>query len=287
MSDVSELDHGTGLRPTSVFEPYRMGLPTLRPYLRSLWDRRRFALELALASRRARHVDTFFGQIWSLFNPILLALVYWFLITIIRGSSGGFDQLVALIIGLFAFYYSREAIASGASSVVGGGGLLLNSAFPRMLLPLSALLSAMINHRAQLIVLTSLILVAGFPLGAQLLWLPLILILQTSISAGLMLTMSVLTVYFRDTSNLLTYILRIWLYLSPVLYMASEVPESMVRWTHLNPLFDVLAAWQTVLVLGEAPTTTQLVVASSWAVGVLVVGVLLFLSKEREFAVRI
>lgn len=275
------------LRPTSVFTPYRVGLPPLRQYASSLWDRRRFAYELARAGRRARHVDTLFGQIWSLLNPLLLALVYWVLIGIIRGSSGGFDAIVALISGLFAFYYSREAMAAGASSVVGGGGLLLNSAFPRLLLPLSALFSAMLNHRSQLVVLFGFLLVGGFPFGTHLLWVVPILILQTCISAGLMLLLAVLTVYFRDTSSLLTYVLRIWLYLSPVLYHPSEIPGGATQWLHFNPLFDVLAAWQRVMVDGVAPTASELLFSVGWAVVVIVAGVLLFLTKEREFAVRI
>jgi teichoic acid transport system permease protein len=274
-------------QPTSVFLPYQMGLPPIGPYFRALWTRRRFAFELAQSGQRARHVDSLFGQIWGLLNPILLAFVYWLLITIIRGSSGGFDQLVTLIIGLFAFFYSREAMAAGAGSVVGGGGLLLNSAFPRMLLPLSALVSSMLNHRAQLFVLAILVVTAGFPIGPQLFWLLPLLVIQTAITIGLMLLLAVLTVYFRDTSSLLTYILRIWLYLSPVLYTAADIPERLRPFTHLNPLFDVLAAWQGVLAFGEAPSGSQLAFAAGWGLVTMLLGVLLFLSKEREFAFRL
>ncbi|MDJ0768358.1 MAG: ABC transporter permease [Ilumatobacter sp.] len=274
-------------RPTSVFAPYRAGLPPIRPYASALWTRRRFAFEMARSGRRARHVDSLFGQVWNLLNPLLLALVYWFLITIIRGSSGGIDGIVALISGLFAFFYSREVMASGAGSVVGGGGLLLNSAFPRLLLPLSALFNAMMSHRAQLIVLAVLVVAVGFPIGPHLLWLVPILVIQTAISTGLMLLLAVLTVYFRDTSSLLSYVLRIWLYLSPVLYRPSEVPSGARPWTHLNPLFDIIGAWQRVVVDGLAPQATDLLVSVGWSVVVLTTGVVLFLSKEREFAVRI
>lgn len=274
--------------PTSVFTPYRAGLPQMRPYLSSLWDRRRFAYEMARSGRRARHVDTLFGQMWNLLNPILLAFVYWILIFILKGgSSGGFDRFVGLISGLFAFFYSREAMSAGAGSVVGGGGLLLNSAFPRLLLPLSALFNAMLSHRAQLFVLGTLLVVFGFPIGLHTLWLIPILVVQTAISAGLMLFLAVLTVYFRDTSSLLAYVLRIWLYLSPVLYHPSDVPGGASVWMHLNPLFDILAAWQRVVVDGVSPTSTELAISVAWAVIALVVGTLLFLTKEREFAVRL
>jgi teichoic acid transport system permease protein len=178
-------------------------------------------------------------------------------------------------------------MAAGAGSVVGGGGLLLNSAFPRMLLPLSALVSSMLNHRAQLFVLAVLVVAAGFPIGPELFWLLPLLVLQTAITIGLMLLLAVLTVYFRDTSSLLTYILRIWLYLSPVLYTASDIPDRLQPFTHLNPLFDVLAAWQGVLAFGVGPTASQLAFAAGWGIVTLFLGVLLFLSKEREFAVRL
>jgi teichoic acid transport system permease protein len=83
------------------------------------------------------------------------------------------------------------------------------------------------------------------------------------------------------------YLLRVWLYGSPVLYYADEMPEQYRFLLDVNPLGQLLAAWSRVLDEGLAPTSHQLLVASAWAFGFLVVGFVYFVSREREFAVRL
>src|SRR3954471_20426835 len=121
-----------------VYEPHRVGLPPLVPYVRELWRRREFAFELSRTKLRAQHFETAFGQLWLVLNPLLLAGVYFVLIDIVRQGQrpeGAFAHLVA---GIFAYYFISGAIRDGTKSVTGGGRLILNSAFPRMLLPLAS-----------------------------------------------------------------------------------------------------------------------------------------------------
>jgi teichoic acid transport system permease protein len=96
-----------------------------------------------------------------------------------------------------------------------------------------------------------------------------------------------LQIYFRDLKNFMPYLLRVWLYVSPVLYFANQMPEKYRFLLDVNPLGQVLAAWSQVLNAGQAPTAHQLIVASAWAVGMLLAGFFYFVSREREFAVRL
>jgi teichoic acid transport system permease protein len=96
-----------------------------------------------------------------------------------------------------------------------------------------------------------------------------------------------LQVYFRDLKSLLPYILRIWLYASPVLYFASRVPERYKWLLVANPLAAPLSAWSDVLHGGHQPATWALVVGSAWAIVIFTGSLLFFMSREREFAVRI
>ena len=120
-----------------VYEPHRVGLPPLGTYLRQLWDRREFAFELARTNLRAQHYNTAFGQLWLVLNPLFLGLVYFALVEIIGGNRGT-DFLAHLMLGLFAFRLVSTSVGQGARSVVGGGRLILNISFPRVLLPLAA-----------------------------------------------------------------------------------------------------------------------------------------------------
>jgi teichoic acid transport system permease protein len=107
------------------------------------------------------------------------------------------------------------------------------------------------------------------------------------LAAGAAMLVSALQVYFRDVKNFLPYFLRVWLYASPVLYYAHEVPEGLEWILAVNPLGGLLEAWSDVIVGGVAPESSALLLAVAWSFGIFLVGFLFFVSREREFAVRL
>lgn len=125
------------LPDVQVYTPFRGGIPRLRPYLREVWVRRYFALELARAEIRTQNSGTGLGQLWLILNPLLLTFVYYLLTTIIRGGSRGPEYLAHIMAGLFLYYLFSTSVSGGASSILSSGRLVLNTAFPKMLLPIS------------------------------------------------------------------------------------------------------------------------------------------------------
>ena len=281
-------ESSAGPVPTTVYEPFRGRIPPVGDYLRNLWLRRQLAYQLARTELKGRNLDTFFGQAWNIMNPILLGLVYYLLLTFLQeGSSSGLDRIALLLAGLFAFYFSRSCISLGATSVTSGSGLLLNTSFPTMLLPLSSVVSSLFSHASALSVYGVFHVLSGQYLGVNLMYLPLIFFLQLLISTGLALVFATATVYFRDTSRFLPYVLRIWMYLSPVIFLKDRIPESAQQWLQLNPLFGLLAAWQDVLIVGSSPSPYDLLIAAAWGFGLLLFGFVVFMAREREFACRL
>lgn len=270
-----------------VYEPHAAGLPPIRSYVRELWRRREFALELSRTRLRAQHFNTTFGQLWLVLNPLLLAGVYFVLVDIIRPNSRGLDFFAHLMAGLFAYYFVSNALREGVKSVVKGGKLILNTAFPRALLPLSAVITAFMRFVPTVLVYAPVHVIAGLPIGPQLLWVVPIVALLAILAAGLSMFVAAAQVYFRDLSSFLPYMLRVWLYISPVLYYASEVPGRYKFLLDVNPLAPLLTAWSDVLNAGHAPSAESLAVGLAWAVGIFVAGALFFISREREFAVRL
>jgi teichoic acid transport system permease protein len=279
---------GTGFADEwQVYEPHRVGLPPLRPYVRELWRRRHFAFELARTNLRAQHFNTVLGQLWLVINPLLLALVYFLLVEIIVGGARGPTFLAHLMLGLFAFRFMSGSLHQGARSVVGGGRLILNTAFPRILLPLASVLTGFMRFLPTLVVYAVMHGIAGLPVGPHLLWVLPIFAVLALFTAGLTMLVAAVQVYFRDLTSFLPYLTRIWLYASPVLYFAHEVPDRFRPILDANPLYPVLASLSDVVNRGDAPSAAYLAWGLAWALGVLVVGVLFFITREREFAVRL
>jgi len=273
--------------PQHVYEPHRVGLPPLGPYVRELWRRRQFAYEMSRTDLRAIHYNTVFGQLWLLLNPLLLAGVYFVLVDILRGGTRGAEFFAHLMAGLFAYYFVSDAVRKSVRSVTSGGRLILNTAFPRALLPLSSVVTAVKRFLPTILVYIPVHIIAGLPVGLHLLWVIPLAGLLTIMAAGLTMLVAAAQVYFRDLKNILPYALRVWLYASPVLYYADEVPDRYDFLLAVNPLGGLLTAWSDVLNLGQAPDASALALACAWALALFVAGAAFFVSREREFAVRL
>jgi ABC-type polysaccharide/polyol phosphate export permease len=270
-----------------VYEPHKVGLPPLGPYFRALWARREFLFELARTNLRAQHYNTTLGQLWLILNPVLLGIVYFTLVYIIRQGGRGPEFLAHLMLSLFAFRLVSTSVSSGARSVVGGGRLILNTAFPRLLLPLESVLESFMRFLPTVAVYAVVHAIVGLPIGPQLLWVPPIIALFTIFAAGAAMFTATAQVYFRDLTNFLPYFTRIWLYTSPILFYAEDVPDRLRPILYCNPMYPMLASLNDVVIEGRTPPFPLLGASLAWAVGAILAGTVFFISREREFAIRL
>lgn len=270
-----------------VYEPHKVGLPPLRKYFHQLWRRREFAFELARSDLMSKHYNTALGQLWLILNPLFLGLVYFALVQIIGRRGGTVVGLAYLLLALFTFRLVSTSVGQGARSVVGGGRLILNSAFPRSLLPLSSVLTSFMLFLPMLVVYAIVHVIAGLPITPYILWGVPIIAMLVVFAAGMAMLVAAVQVYFRDLTSFLRYMLRIWLYASPVLWVTAQVPEQYQPFLYINPLYPPLTALSQSVDLGRMPDAHLLLLTLAWSVGALVVGALFFISREREFAVRL
>ena len=205
------------------YTPHRAGLPPLVPYARELWHRKPFATELSRATMRGANTSTFFGQAWLVINPLLLAGVYYLLVTILRGQHDP-TLFLHLTATLFVFGIIQSSINQGSTSVTGSGKLLINTAFPRLLIPLSAVRTSFFRFLPTIPVY----MVLHLALAKLTSWHPMMLgalyflLMMVLFSMGLAAFFAALTVYFRDTSQFLPYFVRLWMYLAPVLWLPEH-----------------------------------------------------------------
>ena len=271
---------------SQVYLPFRKGLPPLRAYWRTLWKRRAFITEYSRSELHEQHYDSVFGQIWLVLNPLLLSAVYFILIVIIGGHSDKmrYGHLTAC---LFLFYLISNTLSGGVKSITAGQRLILNTAFPRIMLPISATVVAIFRFIPTLVIFAILRSVLGLPVGFEMLWAIPIVLITIIFALGLAVSISCINVYFRDIANFLPYFTRTLLYLSPILWQASDIKPQLRTLELFNPVFPLLDSWSRVVVHSQVPELSSMLISLAWALVIFFAGTYFFLSREREFAVRV
>jgi teichoic acid transport system permease protein len=272
-----------------VFEAYKKSLPPMGAYLRSVWARRRFMVEMARADLRSQYSSTLLGELWAVLDPLIQAGIYFFLFTVIRRGRGGSTSLTdaktaALIIGcVFLFTFTRNVLGEGGRSIVKSRGLMLNSTFPPLLIPIAAFYKAVLTFLPCTVVYALIHTALGQPVGIGLLYIPVLFVLQAALSLGLAFIAATLTVYVHDMLHVVNYLLRILLFMTPVIYPANLLSpglQDILRWNPLYPFFD---SYQTALT-GGTPDLSALIWCTLWAALFLRLGARMFISRERSFA---
>ncbi|NBU32336.1 MAG: ABC transporter permease [Actinobacteria bacterium] len=288
MSSTADLSEFDMVDDVSIHKPFRAGLPNLKNYFTDMWQRREFAVELSRATLRSQSAATFFGRVWLVLNPLFLAMVYYTLAYIVSsGRNKGPDYLCHLLAGIFVYHFFSQSMNGGAKSVVSVGKLVTSQSFPRLILPLSAVLVAFRRFLPSMLVYLIFHLVTHQPLSwRQLMAIP-ALIMIFFFALGVASLVAMLQVYFRDLRQFLPYLTRILLYITPVLYYADAVKGKLSVFLYLNPLFAMFGAWGDALVRGEIAPLNYWLIGASWTIATLLIGSLLFMSREREFAVRL
>lgn len=272
--------------PLTVYGPVGARIPRLRTYAGEIWLRRAFMRALIVTDLKAKHYDTFFGQAWLVLNPILQAAVWLLVREVIRpaGTDETRSDIIAhLVLGLFMFQYMSGLVTSGVTAIVNRKRMILNTSFPRGLFIAVDLAKGLIELGPTMLVYLCLMVVLGQPFTWYLVWFIPITVLLTFFALGLMMGLGTLQVYFRDTQNFIGFIMRLWLFCSPILFKVSEIPDHLLPYLQLNPLFGFFAAYEQIFD-GTAPDPKYLLWGFGWALLTCTVGGYAFLRKERDFA---
>ena len=272
-----------------VWKPFRAGFPNIRQYLHDAYSRREFVLELSRVDRENEHLDTFFGKLWSIISPLLSAAVYYLFIFVIQGEHQGPERFLHLVLGIFIFEFVSTAASRGAGSIVGAGGLINNTQFPRILLPITQALTSWRIFVPSLGIYAVFHLVLLQPITWAALQAIPALILVVIFSTGLSMFASAAQVYFRDTAALLPFILRLVMFASPVLYFPEQA-KAILGGTFIalvNPIFCMVEIFSGSIVRGSTFDIWTWAIASAWALLTFVVGFVFLVTREGEFAARL
>jgi ABC-type polysaccharide/polyol phosphate export permease len=258
---------------------------------------RELLLNLTLREIRGKYKRTALGQLWSLLNPIAQMVIYSLVFAfLLRGKPGpgnpsGLDVFALwLSAGLVPWLFVSNVISTGMASVVGNAGLVQKVYFARETLVISNMLSWLFTHLIEMGVLVAATLAFG---GQPLLYLPatLYFIAMLALFAlGISYALAVANVYFRDTQHLITLLMQMWMYGTPIFYSISLVESHSKRYPHLrffyrlNPLERFTEVFRNTIYDGRWPSWSNTVFITVASLVVLFVGRAIFLHFEDRLA---
>jgi teichoic acid transport system permease protein len=268
--------------------------PSLRDYLRQVWERREFALSSAIGDLRAQHMDTTLGNVWHLLNPILMIAIYYLVFGVILDISRGLDNFIGfLTIGIMAYQWSQKSITQGSRTIIGNEGLIRSLQFPRALLPVAAILKETLAFLPGVVLMVAVMLITAEPVTPA--WAIVVpaFALHVTFNLGVALVLARVADRFRDTVNLLPFVFRLGFYGSGVIFAVdtrfSDVFEhAWVVWVFIaNPFYALLGLWREALMTTYTITTHDVkwlwISAIGWTVVALGVGLVVFRAGEKEY----
>jgi lipopolysaccharide transport system permease protein len=253
--------------------------------LRSLADSGELLYFLVWRDIKVRYKQTLIGVGWAVLQPLLTMAIFTAVFSGLAGiESDGLPYPLFAFTGLIAWTYFAAALSRGSSSLVSNANLLTKVYFPRLIIPLSAVISPLFDCALALLVLIPVMAWFQIVPGPAVLALPLFLLLCALTAFAVSLWLSALCVRYHDVAVVIPFLLQIWMYASPVIYPVSAVPAEWRALYSLNPMVGVIEGFRWALLRSHSPDLA-VVGFSVLGVGMLVLGGLIYFSRmERVFA---
>jgi ABC-type polysaccharide/polyol phosphate export permease len=237
---------------------------------------------LALKELKIRYKRSALGFLWALLNPLLLMLVTTLVFsTLLKQNITHYAIFVLSMILPWTFF--SQSLAYAAESVVGNGDLIKKIRVAKIIFPLAAVVSNMINLLLSLIPLILIMLVMRHPFYATWFYLPVPLLALTIFTVGATFFFATANVYYRDVAHILQVILQVWFYVTPILYSIDLFPVQYHWIFRLNPLIFVMNGFRLSVYYGLLPTAQSIVASFVCAFLALFLGFAIFRRYQDQF----
>jgi ABC-type polysaccharide/polyol phosphate export permease len=257
--------------------------------LRHVIRYRGLVASLVARELKARYRGSVLGFFWSFVNPLLLLLVYSFVFTVVLpGAHPTALEPFALFMfcGILPWTWFSSSLLESTTVLITSGNLIRKVLFPAEVLPIVTVLAGAVHFCLGLPILAAFLVYYRVPVTfTDLLWFPLIVLIQLVLTVGLALLLSALTVHFRDVRDLLSNLLTLWFFGTPIIYALEQVPPRVRQILNLNPMTHLVASYQDVLFTpGPFTRWPALLAVGAGAVGVFFVGFFIFDRLRDTFA---
>jgi lipopolysaccharide transport system permease protein len=219
--------------------------------LRQLFRYRALIQGLVARDLKARYRGSLLGFVWSFINPLLLLLIYTFVFTVVMpGVHPPELEPFALFMfcGILPWTWFSSSLLESSNVLIAGGNLIKKVLFPAEVLPIVTVLANLVHFCLGLPILAAFFIYYGVRVTpGDLWWFPVIVLVQLMLTLGLAFVASALTVHFRDVRDLLSNLLTVWFFATPIIYPLTQAPVSVRRLLNLNPFTHLAVAYQEVL----------------------------------------
>ena len=253
--------------------------------------RRRFDLVLSFAKRDllGRYKGSALGIVWAVLTPVVMIAIFTFIFAGIFGARFGvndshWEYAIYLFCGLLPWSMFQESVQQSANTIVANANLVKRVVFPLETLPAAQAFAALGNQLFATVALLIAVVVIRHDLQLTALWLPVLLIPQLLFALGAAWLIASLGVFLRDIAQGITLLLMAWMYLTPIIYPESIVPERLRWFIEINPFTSLVRSYRRVFLDGLAPDWRGLLYFSVVALVVFVFGYWWFARTRKNFA---
>jgi lipopolysaccharide transport system permease protein len=257
-----------------------------------LYSYRELIRNLVIRDLKVRYKNSVLGILWSLLNPLMMTVVFTIVYTLMLPSD--IEKFpVFFMCGFLPWSFFSASVMGATGSIVGNANLIKKVYFPREILPLSDVLSNLVNFLLSLVVLFAMLAVFRVRITPAVLMLPLIILVQVFFVSGVAFLLSAANVFYRDTQHILEIVIQAWFFLTPVFYPITILPKSkeilgltidIQLWARrLNPMASLVASYRDVLYRGVPTGLDFLFRTALQCLAILVVGYLVFCRLSSVF----
>jgi lipopolysaccharide transport system permease protein len=268
--------------PLLVIGPAR-GWAPLR--LGELWEYRDLLLFLAWRDLQVRYRQTVLGVVWALLQPLLTMIVFAiFFGALAQVPSAGVPYPLFAYSALVPWTYFANALVHSSNSLVEQERILSKVYFPRLLLPMTPVIIGIVDMVLPILLLLAMALFYGYTPTPKILMLPFFVLFAAATAFATGIWLSALNVYYRDIRYAIPFVVQLWLFITPIAYPSSLVPERWRLIYALNPMASVVEGFRWAIVPNMSPPGPLFIVALSMVVVILVSGLHYFRRLEKSFA---
>ena len=254
-------------------------------YVRELMEARELLWTWTLRDFKVRYSQSILGAAWAVLQPLSLMVIFSIIFSVfLKIPTDGIPYPVFAYTALLPWTFFANSLSFAIPSLVNNMNLVSKIFFPREILPLSAILVGLVDFLIASSLFVVMLFIYRIPIGPSVLLVPLVLLIQIILTFGFSLLASAVNVFYRDIRFIIPLALQIWMYVSPVIYPTSAIPEGWRPVYFLNPMAAIIDTYRRIILLNQMPDWPYLALAAVVSIVLTVFAYRYFKRAEKEFA---